>query len=98
MRVREVFASFELLVSMFRMDVHAGLSIKNGIPDRNFRVVGVFLDPERRCVRMHVEHRSFEDIPEGGYVPKMQVEFVACKDNHPCACGHNVQTCRGRRK
>ena len=99
MKVKRYLASWNFFGAQLAMDCHPSLFIGDGIPDKQYDVVAIYLNTDNHTAWIHVTHDSFEDIPEGAEIPVMHPQFINCSKNHPCEyCGHNRAECKIRKK
>lgn len=47
-----------------------------GIPDTNYKVVGILIDKETQILTFYIEHDSFGKVPEGACIPELTPTFT----------------------
>lgn len=79
MRVKRCEMRYEFLIVPF-VQGRKIQCVANGLPDGKARVVGVSFDWERRVMLVDIEHMSFEDVEEGGAIPRFMPTWKILED------------------
>ena len=80
MRMKRIIITMEALAGMFisHGEPKADSAIRwneSGIPDKDYKVAGIQIDPVTRLVYIYIEHPSFEEVQEGREVPQLEIRM-----------------------